>query len=599
MSYTELGFGVGYRSEHYRWILENSPKIDWFEIISENFLAWEGRPRWFLEQLRSQYPVVMHGVSLSIGSDQPLNQEYLVQLKSLADAIEPSLISDHLCWTRFAHHNTHDLLPVPYTQESLDKISAKVSQVQEFMGRQFLLENASAYVANHSDEMTEAEFLRELVQKTGCGLLLDLNNLFVNSCNLGIDPISYLELLPLESVQQFHIAGHKQENGIRVDTHDEPVVDEVWALYRLAKNRWPKVPTLLEWDANIPSFSRLMEEVNKAKRLSNTHFTQEELLAGFAQCRTQVAKNSSSKKMKASSTSLSSYQEKFYNLVTNPEGISEDNQYLNILDTTRPVSAKLGAGVYQNAYFVRLKEALLDTYPTLAYVCEDDGFHLIAAHYFQKFPPQKESISYAGEHLERFLKSNPVLNYDFGVSLDMLADLASLEWSLFEVSQNPLAKKISIDKLLSLTEEQWNQVRFSWNRKSAKLLSLNFDAGAVIDAYRHDMLPPRPIAQKWSCLVYREGDDVKWDLISEFEAKLCSDLMDGNSFYEACSKWILDPQDMSMAEAAVSKALACVKKLVERGVITGIDCSDAMFSAEILPHVVLESPDSVQLHPGR
>ena len=189
-----LGFGIGYRSIHGSWIESNAPQVDFFEIISENFMSAGGKPRRVLESLGSRFPIVMHGVGLSIGSLEAIRPRYLQELKALVEIVQPRLVSDHLCWTRFNAHNSHDLLPVPFTEESLDWISKKVDQVQELLGRQLLLENPSAYTGHAFDEMTEDEFLKRLAQKTGCGILLDLNNLFVNSQNLGIDPRSYLEV---------------------------------------------------------------------------------------------------------------------------------------------------------------------------------------------------------------------------------------------------------------------------------------------------------------------------------------------------------------------------------------------------------------------
>lgn len=260
-----LGFGVGLRAEHYSHILSESPTVDWFEVISENYMFSEGRPRYMLDLIAERYPIVMHGVSMSVGSTDPLDYEYLRALKRLADAIHPAWVSDHICWTGVNGVNGHDLFPLPYNDESLAHVIRRVLAVQDFLERPLVLENPSTYVTFRASTMSEAEFVSELVRQTGCGLLLDVNNVYVSSFNHDEDPGKYIESLPHESIVQFHLAGHSNLGTHIIDTHDDFVVDAVWTLYRQACELTGGVSTLLEWDAHIPSFEVVHAEVLKAR----------------------------------------------------------------------------------------------------------------------------------------------------------------------------------------------------------------------------------------------------------------------------------------------------------------------------------------------
>jgi len=265
----DLGIGVGLRSVHYRHILEHWPTVDWFEIISENYLDSQGRPRAVLDQIAERYPVVTHGVSLSIGSTADLDLDYLQRLKRLAERIRPVWISDHLCWTGVLGKNTHDLLPLPLTEEALQHVIQRVIRVQEFLERPLVLENPSSYVTFQSSTMTEWEFLSRLAAESGCGLLLDVNNVYVSSVNHDFDPVEYLDQIPAEHVVQIHLAGHTNCGTHLIDTHDGPVIRAVWELYRRAIERCGPVSTLLEWDARIPPFEDLLAEARRAEQWRN------------------------------------------------------------------------------------------------------------------------------------------------------------------------------------------------------------------------------------------------------------------------------------------------------------------------------------------
>ncbi len=263
-----LGFGLGLRPPHYPDILNGDPDIDWFEVISENYMVPGGQPLHILDRIRERFPIVMHGVSLSIASTEPLNQDYLTELKTLAKRVKPRWISDHLCWTGVHGVNLHDLLPIPYTSEALDHIASRVSQVQDQLGCQIALENVSTYVSFKSSEMTEWEFLEELAKRADCLLLLDVNNVFVSAFNHGYDPRTFIDNIPIDRVIQFHLAGHEDNGTYIIDTHDHPIRREVWDLYGYALKRFGSVSTLIERDDNIPDLSELIEELDQARQIA-------------------------------------------------------------------------------------------------------------------------------------------------------------------------------------------------------------------------------------------------------------------------------------------------------------------------------------------
>lgn len=265
LGYANLGFGVGLRFVHYDYILKQRPDVDWFEIISENYMDSKGRPRYVLDQIAERYPIVMHGVSLSIGSADPLNFEYLEKLKRLSEDTGAKWISDHLCWTGVLGRNTHDLLPMPLNEESLAHVVSRIRTVQDFLERPLVLENPSTYVSFSDDTIREWEFMARMADEADCGLLLDVNNVYVSSFNHDYDPEEYVRSLPHERIVQFHLAGHTNCGTHIVDTHDGPVIDAVWDLYRLAQQLTDGVSTLLEWDAKIPKFPDVHAELLKAR----------------------------------------------------------------------------------------------------------------------------------------------------------------------------------------------------------------------------------------------------------------------------------------------------------------------------------------------
>jgi len=263
--YPDLGFGIGLRSVHYEHILKNNPPIDWFEILSENYMDTGGRPLHVLDQVAERYPVVLHGVSLSVGSTDPVDFEYLKKLKALAKRVNARWVSDHLCWTGVAGMNTHDLLPMPYTDEALRHTVERVRVIQDFMERPIALENASTYLEFSASTWPESTFIASVAKEADCGILLDVNNVYVSSFNHGFDPKKYIDGIPRDRVVQMHLAGHTNKGTHILDTHSDYVINTVWELYRYAHRHLGGVATLLEWDANIPGFDVVHGEALKAR----------------------------------------------------------------------------------------------------------------------------------------------------------------------------------------------------------------------------------------------------------------------------------------------------------------------------------------------
>jgi uncharacterized protein (UPF0276 family) len=276
---TVLGYGLGLRTAYYDEILQTNPAVDWFEVLTENYLVDGGKALHYLDAIAERYPLVMHGVSLSIGGPHPLDMNYLKQVRQLADRIHPAWISDHLCWSRGSAHQLHDLLPLPYSEESLQHVAARVCKVQDVLGRPLVLENVSSYVRTAADELTEWQFLAALSELSGCELLLDINNVYVSSRNHGFEPWDFIRALPPDRIRQLHLAGHSDYGSFVIDTHDQPVSDPVWQLYQRTVQHLGPVATLLERDDHFPPLSDLLAELEQARELGTLALMREPVCA--------------------------------------------------------------------------------------------------------------------------------------------------------------------------------------------------------------------------------------------------------------------------------------------------------------------------------
>ena len=264
------GFGLGLRTQHYHDFLDAPQPVDWLEVISDNYMVDGGKPLAMLDRIRSDYPMAMHGVSLSIGAIKGLDRDYLKKLKALQQRVEPMWVSDHLCWTGVHGRKLHDLMPLPFTREALNVVARNVDQAQDVLQAPLVLENVSSYVEFASSEMTEWEFLTEICNATGCKLLLDINNIYVSAFNHGFSPNEFIHGVPADSIVQFHLAGHQDNGDHLIDTHDHPVCDGVWGLYQAALQHFGEVPTMIERDDRIPPLSELLDELATARTIAES-----------------------------------------------------------------------------------------------------------------------------------------------------------------------------------------------------------------------------------------------------------------------------------------------------------------------------------------
>jgi uncharacterized protein (UPF0276 family) len=352
--FPNLGYGLGLRPKHYPYIFKNKPKIDWFEVISENFMDTDGRPKSNLAKIKELYPIVMHGVSMSIGTVDPINSEYLKKLKSLIKWLSPAWVSDHLCWTGVAHKNTHDLLPVPYTQESLKHIIKRIKKVQDFIEMPIALENPSTYLEFKHSEITEANFISEMAKESGCNLLLDVNNIYVTCYNHRLDIKEYIDSLPLEKVIQIHLSGHTNKGSHIIDTHDNHVIDEVWNLYKYVIYKAGRVPnTMIEWDDKIPEFTVLKKELDKAKKAAKT--ANEYILPQI-----EVNKPTKNRSKKLDLKKAQNLMQD--SIIFGNNFKSNPNDWIK---TKKDFTPKNQLNVYFNAYRYRLNDVAAEDYPVL------------------------------------------------------------------------------------------------------------------------------------------------------------------------------------------------------------------------------------------
>lgn len=518
------GCGVGLRSEHYGIILEKNPPMDWFEAVSENFMDTGGRPFHILKKIRAHYPVALHGVALSIGSADPLNSSYLQRLKNLIERIDPFIVSDHLCWTGIEGKQIHDLLPLPYTGEAVRHVVERVLYVQDFLKRRILLENVSSYVTYRHSELTEWEFLAEVSKRSGCGILLDLNNIYVNSKNHGFDPESYLRRLSASSVEQFHLAGHTDMGEYLFDTHGGEVIDPVWELYQKALGVWGQVPTLIEWDEKIPSFERLAEEAARARR-----FYERAPLEGLRTMEYDAAEPEfPAAEIEKENRSLKETQAWFKKKILpyeEPAGMVED-----ILNPQGSVSGAERLSVYSGGYIARIGEALKEAYEAVRHVLGEDAFHQLCLRYASGFPSENYNLSMAGRYLPQFLSQDALSK-----KLPFLPDLAMLEWKIIEAFHSFDKQPLLRDALGRLSLEDWERAVFEF-QPSAQLMPSSWP---VLDIWQARKAPVESIKiQLEGCpqkvLVFRSGLETRCVLLGEDQYRFLKVLSAGKTLGEAC-----------------------------------------------------------------
>ena len=584
-----LGHGIGLRREHYAEILAGEVACDWFEAISENYMAVGGRARKVLLAVRERYPVTLHGVSLGIGNTDPQDEAYLEALVALAAEVEPAWVSDHLCWTGVEGRTSHDLLPLPYTEEALTHVVERVRRVQDRLGRPLVLENVSSYVTWRTSTIPEEEFLAELARRSGCGLLLDVNNVFVSATNHGGDPRRWLEAIPKGSVWQIHLAGPSEAGPLLVDTHDHPVRPEVWALYREAVRRFGEVSSLVEWDDRIPEIGVVLAERDKAAGIAaEARAGQLEAderggesetgavraarggVSGQRLFRTQASARSTengpdpilptTENGPDPIFGLRGGQRVMMGLVRAPEGVAKAleerggarEEVAALFADDERMSAVARLEVYAGMYFFRLRDSLAEDFARTAAALGEARWHNLVTDYLLAHPPTSWSLRWAGEALPEFLRAHA-----YGAERPWLSDVAALEQARNEAFQALDATPLRPEELAFVLPEAWPRLRFVPAPGTA-LVSTRWDlAGWWGDAASGE--PPGALEDEATLLVFRDAeDDVRHEAIAPEEAEAARLLLAGAPFAEVCGAFA----DVATDETdAARRALALVRRM--------------------------------------
>jgi uncharacterized protein len=551
-------FGLGFRPRYFGDLVDDRPAVDWLELVSENFMAVGGQTRRMLDRLAADYPLALHGVSLSIAGAAALDEEHLAALRALADAVEPVVVSDHLSWTSWRGRESHDLLPIAYTRAMLAHVAARVAHVQERLGRRLVLENASAYVAFAAAEMEEAEFLAALCARSGCGVLLDVNNLVVNAANLGADPARYLACLTPADVVYFHVAGHSVLPDVRIDTHDEPVPDPVWALYADACARFPQAHTILERDERLPRLSELVDELNMAReshpraaravagtagvpparRAGDTETRSHAPLAASRDPAAAADRGGDAPARRAGETpalpatcsiDVDATQRCFFEAIAGSDLLPGDQ----LFNSTTPVPPSRGVRVYREAYVARLQRGLRDNFPTLAKVLGAPLFDRLIADYVAAHPPRGWRFGTVGAALPGFIEA---YRFEVGLAVSpaVLADVAALEQAELEVHDAPDdGVPLTYAVLDELTEGAWSGLRVRCST-GVRLLHWRADVLTVVSAAAAGSIPLPPEPSDGALLIGRQDGRIARRRLEAQLAAVVARLLAGAPLAEAC-----------------------------------------------------------------
>ena len=530
--------GVGLRSQHYPVITEKWPAMDWFEAISENYMDTGGRPVHILEKIRGHYPLALHGTSLSIGSTDALNPDYLARLKALIQRVDPFIVSDHLSWSGVSGEALFDLLPLPFTQEAIKHVVRRVQQVQEFIGRKILLENVSTYVTYRHSTLPEWEFLAEVSRRSGCGILLDLNNLYVNSFNHRFDPMEYLRYIPGEQVGQFHLAGHTDHGKFLFDTHSDHVIGPVWKLYEEALKSWGPVPALIEWDEAIPPFEVLAEEAEKARVIARRHTGQGRsnpgsLIASSSRPIGGAPRNDGAKGVGLSLPGAISNASSQRWMKSRIKSWKRKPAGKNLLNPQGGDPGEERMAVYSKGYLARIRETLLEVYESVRQVLGPERFDEMAAAYAKRYPTSNYNLNYAGARLEEFLKS-----HSWTKTLPFLPDLARLEWRIWEAFHAFDAPPLTPAQMASITPKDWENVQLEFQPS----VRLAVSRWPILDIWLERKNPEGAVEEKnrllnsQRILIGRKENWVRCERIDENQYRLLEGLLAGRTLGSVCEK---------------------------------------------------------------
>ncbi len=550
---SSLGHGVGLRTEHFQEILEKKPKVDWFEAISENFMDTQGKPIKILEKVRADYPIGLHGTSLSIGSSGELNPLYLEKLKKLIDRIQPAIVSDHLCWSEHGGKRLFDLLPLPFTAESLATVVRHVDQLQNYLGRRILLENVSAYISFKHSEMTEWEFLNQVARQSGCGILLDVNNIYVNSFNHGFNPRDYLEGIDSDQVLQYHISGHTDKGKFLFDTHVGEVIQPVWDLYADAVQRFGDASSLIEWDTEIRGFDELLALNEKSREIAS------KLGGPRPKARAVDGSRLPTSPAPGLRPSLSDIQSMF-----SQEMLGKEKTKL--AETLNDQSGDPGIkrmDVYAEGYPARICEALTEAYPAVLKVLGAGVFNDLAAEFSKSRAFEHYNLNAVAPFFPNFLRLSP-----WQESFPFLNDLADLERAVHLAfhaeSQTPatpedFSKKAVVDgeNLIFRFQPHVFVIRSFW---------------PILDIWSARHLPPEKIKievenRPQAVLVHRQGEQVFCQKADAIEAAVLQQLLQGETLSRAFDV-MTEADDMTPVQSWFSKWIAL-------GLMTGFDLPEA------------------------
>ncbi len=542
-----LGCGAGLRHKHYPVITQEWPKkMDWFEAVSENYMDTGGRPLAVLEKVRQHYPVALHGTALSIGSMDPPSENYLKRLKTLIERINPFIVSDHLCWSGVNGEALHDLLPLPFTEEAIDHVVRHVDEVQNFLGRRILMENVSTYLTYRHSVMPEWEFLTEVAKRSGCGILIDVNNIYVNATNHRFDPLEYLDAIPGEYVGQIHLAGHTDMGKFLFDTHSGRVIPPVWDLYREALKRWGRISTLIEWDEHIPEYSELEDEVEKTRAIYLS-FPEE----GARHVILSEAKNLEERSFGSSALRMT------YDARTNGrKAANEKNPTLkevelwmraSIVHTKNakiPQTIEVGLNsqggdpgeerlsVYAGGYVARIYESLKEVYESLFHLLGDETFSRLAEGYAQTHASQHYNLNLAGVDFPEYVSAHPVAK-----EFPFLPDLARFEWFVSEAFHAFDGPPLEASRLTALSLEEWDHARLVFQPSAALIHS----RWPLLELWKMRNLPKEewPLDIKrletnpaW-ILIGRRGFQVRCEYLTQMQFDFIQSLLAGKTLGEA------------------------------------------------------------------
>lgn len=552
-----LGHGVGLRTRHYARALSGTLDVDWVEVISENFFASGGRPLRTLEAVRARMPVVLHGVSLGVGSIDAPDPEYLTKLRALVDRIEPAWVSDHLCWASHAGHHSHALLPIPLTEASLQAVGDRVLRVQDALGRPILLENTSSYVTFAADSLSEWAFLTALCERTDCRLLLDLNNVLVSCANHGWDLDAYLDGVPGEHVWQFHLANHSDRGHYKFDSHAGAVPEAVWSLYREALRRFGPVSSLIEWDEDVPEWEVLRAEQRRAAAIAREVCGEVEPRQGGLDFSLDFSRPAPPIPALRSPAAVRTAQSLFWRAITHPTGVTD------MLDDADPATREAFAGtfaetvdfdrvarmeVYANDYYWRLAGVLEQHFPAVAWLLGHAQFHNLVTDYVLARPSDDPDLRHYSRRFPAF-----VAEHSEGIASPELLELAAIELARVEVLTMPDEDPLDPGALESVALEDWPAVRFEASataslhrarRPFTAVFALCREGASVTDTHRR--YPERAT----SVLVWRRDLATCHRDVDADEARALSAMLAGESFMAICMAAADTPRDPAQADEA-------------------------------------------------